>query len=307
MSVLPLTGGVKRALAGMPFIISVAHGPGRIAFSRDATGELVVLPLHPGMELDVREHAFLLCSHTIDYSFVRIKGLRNILFGGQGMFMDRFVAQQTQGLLLLHGYGNVFERRLKPGESILVEPGAFLYKDSAVTMEVEIDQADQRLLRRHQHEPGPHDRPRPRRHPVHVRPPPHGVEGETAMTNLDPGSPLAAASSAGRSYTCPWCGLASDGAALSCPACGAAVDVKAVVSKSGWSELPGRRDMAKLQFGQSYCQIEGHLRAGGRHEPGRRRLASTSPTTSCSGRTPRSRSAPCRSRAAGSGCSPACR
>src|SRR6185369_16660073 len=50
MSVLPLTGGVKRALAGMPFIISVAHGPGRVAFSRDATGELVVLPLHPGQE-----------------------------------------------------------------------------------------------------------------------------------------------------------------------------------------------------------------------------------------------------------------
>jgi len=54
MSVLPLTGGVKRALAGMPFIISVAHGPGRIAFSRDATGELVVLPIHPGQELVVR-------------------------------------------------------------------------------------------------------------------------------------------------------------------------------------------------------------------------------------------------------------
>src|SRR5712691_11760491 len=54
MSVMPLQGGVKRALAGMPFIISIAHGPGRIAFSRDATGELVVLPLHPGMELDVR-------------------------------------------------------------------------------------------------------------------------------------------------------------------------------------------------------------------------------------------------------------
>src|SRR5881397_3380234 len=77
------------------------------------------------------------------------------------------------------------------------------------------------------------------------------------MTNLDPGSPLAAASSSGRSYTCSWCGMASDGTALSCPACGAGVDVKAVVSRSGWSELPGRRDMAKLQFGNSYCQIEG--------------------------------------------------
>ncbi len=137
ISVLQLPGGLRRAFAGMPFIISVATGPGRIAFSRDATGELVVLPLHPGMELDVREHAFVLASHQINYSFVRVKGLTNILFGGQGMFMDRFVTTNSPGLVLLHGYGNVFERRLKAGESIMVEPGAFLYKDSSVNMDVE--------------------------------------------------------------------------------------------------------------------------------------------------------------------------
>jgi uncharacterized protein (AIM24 family) len=84
LSVMPMPGGMQRALAGLPFIISVAQGPGRIAFSRDATGELVVVPLHPGVEFDVREHAFLLASHQISYSFVRIQGLRNILFGGQG-------------------------------------------------------------------------------------------------------------------------------------------------------------------------------------------------------------------------------
>lgn len=137
VSVMPLTGGVKRALAGMPFIVTMAHGPGRIAFSRDATGELVVLPLHPGMELDVREHAFLLASHHINYTYIRIKGLRNILFGGQGMFMDRFVTSDQPGLLLLHGYGNVFERTLQAGESIILEPGAFLYKDASVTMNIE--------------------------------------------------------------------------------------------------------------------------------------------------------------------------
>ncbi len=137
MSVMQLAGGLKRAFAGMPFIISVATGPGRIAFSRDATGELIVLPLHPGMELDVREHAFLLSSHQIAYSFVRIQGLSNILFGGQGMYMDRFVTTGAPGLLILHGYGNVFERRLGAGESIMLEPGAFLYKDSSVTMNVE--------------------------------------------------------------------------------------------------------------------------------------------------------------------------
>jgi uncharacterized protein (AIM24 family) len=137
LTVMPLSGGLKRAFAGMPFIISVATGPGRIAFSRDATGELVLLPLHPGMELDVREHAFLLSSHHIGYSFVRVKGLTNILFGGQGMYMDRFITTSTPGLLVLHGYGNVFERKLGAGESIMLEPGAFLYKDSSVTMQVE--------------------------------------------------------------------------------------------------------------------------------------------------------------------------
>ncbi len=140
LTVMSLSGGLKRAFAGMPFIISVATGPGRIAFSRDATGELVLLPLHPGMELDVREHAFLLASHQIGYDFIRVKGLTNILFGGQGMYMDRFITTGAPGLLILHGYGNVFERRLAPGESIMVEPGAFLYKDSSVTMQVEFQQ-----------------------------------------------------------------------------------------------------------------------------------------------------------------------
>jgi uncharacterized protein (AIM24 family) len=134
LSAMNTSGGLKRSLGGMPFVISLAHGPGRVAFSRDAPGELVVLPLHPGMELDVREHAFLLASHSIDYSFVRIKGLANVLHGGSGMYMDRFITQAAPGLLVLHGNGNVFERVLGPGEKILVEPGGFLYKDSSVTM-----------------------------------------------------------------------------------------------------------------------------------------------------------------------------
>jgi uncharacterized protein (AIM24 family)/ribosomal protein L40E len=138
LSCLSLQGMFKRMLAGMPVVVTVADGPGRIAFSRDNAGELVVLPMHPGQELDVREHAFLLASHDIDYSYTRIAGLTNILFGGQGMFMDRFVTKSAAGLLILHGYGNVFQRTLAAGESILVEPGGFLYKDSSVQMQTEM-------------------------------------------------------------------------------------------------------------------------------------------------------------------------
>jgi uncharacterized protein (AIM24 family) len=40
--------------------------------------------------------------------------------------MDRFVSSpEAVGLLLLHGCGNVLERRLAPGEKVLVEPAAF--------------------------------------------------------------------------------------------------------------------------------------------------------------------------------------
>jgi len=134
MSALNTGGGMKRMLGGMPHILSIAHGPGRVAFSRDATGEVVVLPLHPSMELDVREHAFLAGTHSLTYSFVRIKGLANILHGGGGMYMDRFVTHNEPGLLLLHGYGNVFQKTLQHGEKIMVEPGGFLYKDSSVSM-----------------------------------------------------------------------------------------------------------------------------------------------------------------------------
>ncbi|TSD94275.1 AIM24 family protein [Skermania sp. ID1734] len=134
LSQMNIGGGMKRSLAGMPFLLTLAHGPGRVAFSRDAPGELVVLPMHPGMEIDVREHAFLLASHGISYSFVRIKGLANILYGGGGMYMDRFVTAGDPGMMMLHGYGDVLERTLAAGEKIVVEPGAFLYKDSTVTL-----------------------------------------------------------------------------------------------------------------------------------------------------------------------------
>ena len=91
ISVMDVGGGIQRMVGGMPRILNVATGPGRIAVSRDAAGELVVLPLDPGMEIDVRGHAFLAGTHSLDYSFVRLKGLTNILHGGDGMFMDRFV------------------------------------------------------------------------------------------------------------------------------------------------------------------------------------------------------------------------
>jgi uncharacterized protein (AIM24 family) len=139
MAVMDTPGGMKeRLLSGMPFVLSVAHGPGRVSFSRDAPGEIIVLPIDPGTEIDAREHAMLLASTGLNYSFERLQGVKMMLAAGSGMYLDRFAAgpDGAAGLLVLHGYGNVLQRELAEGESVQVEPGGFLYKDSTVQMDL---------------------------------------------------------------------------------------------------------------------------------------------------------------------------
>src|SRR5438132_7666027 len=58
-------------------------------------------------------------------------------------------------------------------------------------------------------------------------------------------------------YTCPWCRFVSDTSSPACPNCGAPVDLRQATTDSGWIELPPIKDMARIQFGQSSCQIEG--------------------------------------------------
>ena len=59
------------------------------------------------------------------------------------------------------------------------------------------------------------------------------------------------------SYTCPYCRLVSEGGEPTCPHCGAPVDIRERVSDSGWAEQPPIRDMARIRFNRSTCQISG--------------------------------------------------
>lgn len=131
----PLRGAFKRMLAGLPFMLTSAMGPGRIAFSRDGVGHVFAMHLKPGTAVDVREHQFLAATDNIDYTFTRVKGAANMLFGGTGFFIDTFSCPTQEGIVWLHGYGNVFEVTLAPGEAIDIEPGGWIYKDQTVQMQ----------------------------------------------------------------------------------------------------------------------------------------------------------------------------
>jgi uncharacterized protein (AIM24 family) len=118
-----------------------AQGPGHIAFSKDDPGELIPVPLQPGQTVEVREHLFLAATTSVAYDwfdpyiwFETKNGDETERHYPVGMFMDRFSAGQTPGLLLLHAGGNVFVRDLAPGQSILVKPTALIFKDPGVEM-----------------------------------------------------------------------------------------------------------------------------------------------------------------------------
>jgi uncharacterized protein (AIM24 family) len=144
--VRPMPGALKRVIAGMQILVTEATGPGQIAFSRDGAGHIVPVHLGAGQELHVREHQFLAATGNVDYTFERVRGVANILFGGTGFFIDKFRGKGDDGILWLHGYGNVFEKVLARGESIEVEPGAWLYKDPQVAMETRLTRLSTGLL-----------------------------------------------------------------------------------------------------------------------------------------------------------------
>jgi len=135
IGVRPVKGALKRMIAGMQVFITEATGQGQIAFSRDGVGHILGIHLRQGQELHVREHQFLAATSNVEYTFERVKGVANLLFGGTGFFIDKFRCAQGEGILWLHGYGNVFEKRLEPGEQIDVEPGGWLFKEPTVRME----------------------------------------------------------------------------------------------------------------------------------------------------------------------------
>ena len=85
----------------------------------------------------VREHQFLAATGNVQYDYSRIKGFANMLYGG-GFFVDEFFAADQEGVVWVHGYGNVFEKVLEAGESIDIEPGGWVYRDHSVQMTQEV-------------------------------------------------------------------------------------------------------------------------------------------------------------------------
>ncbi len=151
ITTMPLKGGWKRLFAGLPLIMTQAQGPGHIAFSRDEPGETIAIPMKEGQTVDVREHILMVATHHVTYDWFKTDvwyRTKTTKSNGEteyethyplGMYMDRFSAPQSPGLLLLHAAGNVFVRQLAPHQTILIKPTALVFKDTTVSMQLHFE------------------------------------------------------------------------------------------------------------------------------------------------------------------------
>ena len=177
----PLKKGLKRRVfGGMPLLMLEAQSAGEIAFSRDAPGHIAALHLQPGEGIVVREHQFLAATGGVEYDYSRIKGFANMLYGG-GFLVDQFFAADHEGVVWIHGYGNVFEKQLEPGETIDIEPGGWVYRDHSVADDAGGVRVQDRLSeRRRQPRVQPLHRPRPGLPPERVLPSARVARGRAA-------------------------------------------------------------------------------------------------------------------------------
>jgi uncharacterized protein (AIM24 family) len=153
MSPMPMAGGWNRMRAGLPLVMLQAGGPGHLALSDDAPGEIVAIPLQHGQAVWVREHRFLAATGNVAYTwqqpgvwFTTGSGDDTETHFPLGMYIDIFHADGGPGLLLLHSPGNSFIRDLAPGETICIQPTALLYKDPSVGMQLHLEYPNQGMM-----------------------------------------------------------------------------------------------------------------------------------------------------------------
>ena len=146
LAMMPMGSAWKRMKAGMPIYMMTGSGPGHVALSDNAAGELIALPLQQGQGIWVREHRFLTAGGAVEYTyqptnvwFVTGSGDDRETHYPLGQYGDIFTAKTAPGLLLIHAPGNTFVRDLAAGETLLVQPTSLIYCDLSVSMHLHME------------------------------------------------------------------------------------------------------------------------------------------------------------------------
>jgi uncharacterized protein (TIGR00266 family) len=134
-----LTAG-KRVLTGESLFMTVFSNSGggrqKVAFAAPYPGRIVALDLkqHGGRILCEKD-AFLCAAKGIAVGIAFQRKLGAGLFGGEGFLLQKL---EGDGLAFVHSGGTVFEKDLKPGETLRVDTGCLVAFESTVNYDIQM-------------------------------------------------------------------------------------------------------------------------------------------------------------------------
>ena len=116
--------GVLKRMAGGGSIFMTEYRaiqyPGEVSFATKVPGHIVPVQLGGGAEYMVHRHGFLCATPQVTISVGFQQTLGAGIFGGSGFMLQRVGGQGTAWLELS---GELVEKNLAPGETLLVHPG----------------------------------------------------------------------------------------------------------------------------------------------------------------------------------------
>ena len=129
------TGGLGRLFTGEGIfqnIYTAKGGPGTIAFGSSFPGEIAVVDVSLGNWI-FQKSAFLASEATVSLSVHFRKKLGSGFFGGEGFILQKL---SGSGLAFVEIDGALVERRLAPGEKLIVDTGNVAGYTEGVDMDI---------------------------------------------------------------------------------------------------------------------------------------------------------------------------
>jgi len=118
-----LFGVIKRVAGGGSLFMTeyrATQAPGSVSFATKVPGHIVPVQLGQGPEYMVHRHGFLCATPQVTISVGFQQSLGAGIFGGSGFMLQRIGGQGTAWLELS---GELIQKNLGPGETLLVHPG----------------------------------------------------------------------------------------------------------------------------------------------------------------------------------------
>ncbi len=118
-----LFGVIKRVAGGGSLFMTeyrAAQATGSVSFATKVPGHIVPVQLGQGTDYMVHRHGFLCATPQVTISVGFQQSLGAGIFGGSGFMLQRIGGQGTAWLELS---GELIQKNLAPGETLLVHPG----------------------------------------------------------------------------------------------------------------------------------------------------------------------------------------